>query len=45
MQSLNYLCKIDPGIVFFWNEYKNLDIVMAYDNDLIHFLLRFLPNC
>lgn len=45
MQSLSYLCKIYPGIVSFGKKYKNLDIFMVYDNDLIHFLLRLLPDC
>lgn len=29
----------------FWNKHKNLDIFMVHDNDLLHFLLKFLPNC
>lgn len=37
LQNISWHC-------LFWNKHKNLDIFLAYDNDLIHFLLRFLPS-
>ena len=37
VQSISWHC-------LFWNKSKNLDIFMAHDNDLIHFLLRFLAQ-